>query len=192
MGMRMSDRLYLSIRLRGYNGANMLRHYERMLSVFPFSRLSTGRSLLRIHAVSESEPPVYEQSFQDPPAVEAMIAAAREFSTADCIALFDTRWDIWQFETDWKLTPARVTIVCIGPEFETEEREHLRIEFGHDLHFLPRKELPNHLLMVRSNIRSLLHLVAEMEKTLTVESKRLWSESGENFAERLQASLEDV
>jgi hypothetical protein len=192
MGEPMPDRLFLSFRLRGYTAANMLRHYERMLLVFPFSRLSTGSSVLRINALSESEPPVYEHPFPDPPEVEAIIAAAREFTMADCVVQLDSRWDIWQFDTDWKLAPANVTLVCIGPEFDSDELEHLRIDFGLDAHFLPQRELPNHLFMARSNIRSLLHLVSETEKMLSVDSKRLWSESGENFAERLQAALEEV
>jgi hypothetical protein len=187
----MADRLYLSAKLRGYNGANMLRHYERMLNVFPFSRLSTGRSVLRVNAVSEDEPPLFEQSFEDPPEPAAVVAAARDFSTADCVVQLDSRWDLWQFDAGWKLAPANVTLACIGPQFETDEPEDLRIDFGLDVHFLPQRELPNHLVMSRSNIRSLLHLVSQLEKTLSVDAKRLWSESGGNFAERLQAALDE-
>jgi hypothetical protein len=169
----------------------MLRHYERMLKLFPFSRLSKSPSVLRINAVSESEPPVHEQSFEHPPEPESIISAAKEFSTADCVVQLETRWDIWQFDKEWQLAPAGVTLACVGPEFEADEHEHLRIDFGIDTHFLPQRDLPNNLFMARSNIRSLLHLVAELDRSLTVEHKRLWSESGENFAERLQASLED-
>jgi len=188
----MADRLYLSVRLRGYNGANMLRHYERMLNVFPFSRLSAGRSVLRINAVSESEPPLFEQSFEDPPAPADIIAAAREFSTADCLVQLNSHWDLWQFDSSWELGPASVTLACIGPEFENDQPEDLRIDFGLDAHFLPHRELPNYMTMARSNIRSLLHLSSQLDKTLSIEAKRLWSESGENFAERLQASLQDA
>jgi hypothetical protein len=46
--------------------------------------------------------------------------------------------------------------------------------------------------MARSNIRSLLHLVRELDGALNAESRKLWTESGENFAERLQAALEEV
>jgi hypothetical protein len=187
----MSDRLFLSFRLRGYNSNNMLRHYERMLKSFPFSRLSKSPSVLRINAVSEFEPPVHEQSFEHPPEIEAVIAAAREFTATDGVVQLETRWDLWQFDKDWQLAPANVTLACVGPEYENEEREDLRIDFGIDTHVLPQPDLPNHLFMVRSNIRSLLHLVAELDRALTVEHKRLWSESGENFAERLQAALEE-
>jgi hypothetical protein len=187
----MADRLYLSFTLRGFNSSNMLRHYERMLRIFPFSRLSAGASVLSMIAVSESEPPLFEQSFDNPPDPEAVIAAARQFSTADCSVQLGTRWDLWQFDKEWALTPTPVTLICTGPEFETDERHDLQIDFGIDSHFLPQRDLPNHLFMARSNIRSLLHLVAELEKALTVETKRLWSESGGNFAERLQRYLDE-
>ena len=37
--------------------------------------------------------------------------------------------------------------------------------------------------MGQSNLRSLLHLVSEIEKSLPLENRKLWSESGANFAE---------
>ena len=43
--------------------------------------------------------------------------------------------------------------------------------------------------MVRSNIRSLLHLVHTLDDALAVDRRQLWSESGVNFAERLQSAL---
>jgi hypothetical protein len=187
----MPDRLFLSLQLRGYSSTNMLRHFERMLKSFPFSRLSKSVSVLRINAVAESEPPIHEQPFEHPPEAEAVIAAAQEFTTVDCIVQLETRWDLWQFDKDWQLAPATVTLACLGPEFENDEREDLRIDFGIDTHFLPQRDLPNHLFMVRSNIRSLLHFVAEIDRVLSVEHKRLWSESGDNFAARLQAGLEE-
>ena len=102
----------------------------------------------------------------------------------------EAKWDLWQYEKDWELAPVRVNLTCFGPGFENEEDDHLRIDFGLDLSFLPQPDLPNNAFMAQSNIRSLLHLVAELDRTLNVESKRLWSDSGENFAERLQWALE--
>lgn len=187
----MADRLSLSYQLRGFNGNNMIRHYERMLRVFPFSRLSAGASVLRINAVSEAEPPVFEKAFEDPPDLDQVLAAAKEFTTLDCSTQLESRWDLWQFDGDWALAPSRVVLACFGPAFESESGEHLRIDFGLDSQFLPQHDLPNSLFMARSNIRSLLHLVGELDRALTIESRRLSSESGENFAERLQASLTD-
>jgi len=44
---------------------------------------------------------------------------------------------------------------------------------------------------VQSNIRSLLHVVQDLEANLSVERPLLWSEDDDNFAERLRAMLEN-
>lgn len=186
----MADQLYLSYRLRGFTAATMLRYYEKLLRSFPFSRLTTSASTLRVHAIAATEPPVYESGYDNPPDLDKVLAAAREFSGADTGAYLDTQWDIWQFNKEWKLTPSAVTLGCFAPAFESESEDHLRVEFGIDTHFLPQPDLPNHLLMTRSNIRSLLHLVHEMDRLFVAERRSLWTESGENFAERLQSALE--
>jgi hypothetical protein len=160
--------------------------------MFPYSRLSKGETILRLQAVSQIEPTLFEHSFETPPDPEAVMIAVREFATGDSAMALDTWWDLWQFEKDWKLTPARVTLACFGPEFEADREDDLRIEFGIDTLFLPQTELPEALFMARSNIRSLLHLVRELDGALNAESRKLWTESGENFAERLQAALEEV
>ena len=91
--------------------------------------------------------------------------------------------------TEWKLLPARAVLACFGPDYESEREDHLRIDFGIDTHFLPQPDLPNHLFMVRSNVRSLLHLVHELDRVVVPETRKLWTESGENFADRLQAAM---
>jgi hypothetical protein len=39
----MADQLYLSYKLRNFSAQNMLRHYEKLLRIFPFSRLAGRR-----------------------------------------------------------------------------------------------------------------------------------------------------
>jgi hypothetical protein len=43
--------------------------------------------------------------------------------------------------------------------------------------------------MVQSNIKSLLKLVHDSDDALPVETRRLWSESGDNFSEKLHHAL---
>jgi hypothetical protein len=43
--------------------------------------------------------------------------------------------------------------------------------------------------MVQSNIKSLLKLVHDLDDALPVETRRLWSESGENFSDKLHQAL---
>ena len=189
---RVADQLYLSYKLRGFSDMNMLRHWERLLRVFPFSRLSTGASTFRVQAVSFREPPLYERSLPDPFDLNIVLQDAKEFTGSDCAAQLESKWDIWQYlDKDWKLAPARVVFTCFASKFEdAEEDEHLRVDFGADSLFLPDPDLPNALFMSQSNIRSLLHFVHEADQAVMAESRRLWTESGENFAERLQATLE--
>ena len=96
---------------------------------------------------------------------------------------------LWQFENDtWQLAPSRVVLSCFGPEFEDAEG-HLEIEFGIDALFLPQTGQPNHVKMAQSNIKSLLKLVHDLDDALSVDRRQLWTEAGENFAERLHLAL---
>jgi len=188
-----ADQLYLSYVLRGFSAMNMLRHWERLLRAFPFSRLSQSASTFRVHAVSFSEPTLFERGFPDPLDLDAVLQVAKEFTGSDCAAQLEAKWDLWQYlDNDWKLAPSRVIFTCFAPEFEDSDGDHLRVDLGSDSLFLPDLELSNGLYMSQSNIRSLLHYVHDADAALTGESRRLWTESGENFAERLQATLESV
>jgi hypothetical protein len=117
------------------------------------------------------------------------LAVSKDFQNADACYRLETWWDLWQFHTDWELTPTRVALCCFGPEFEREEGEHLTIEFGIDAHFLPQPDVPGSLTMVQSNIKSLLKLVHDLDDALPADTRRLWSESGENFSEKLHHAL---
>lgn len=185
----MADQLFLSYRLRGYTEGSMLRHFERLLRIFPYSRLSQTSSNLRVSAVSWDEPPLIETPMEPPLDIDRVLTIAKEFTSADCAVHLDTKWDLWRFDEDWALQPARVVLACFGPSFESERDDHLRIDFGIDEQFLPQKDLPNALFMAQSNIRSLLHLVEELDKELNAERRQLWTDSGENFAEKLAALL---
>jgi hypothetical protein len=184
----MADQLYLSYWLSGFTEQNMLRHFETLLRKFPFSRLHP-RALLRVQAVDPSEPPLLEQLLAVPVDPERVLALAREFHHADCAYVLETAWDLWRFEGEWKLRPAPLTLSCFGPAFPSEMGEQLLIEFGLDTQFLPQAELSSNLAPVRHNIRALLHLVEDLDASLPVAKRLLWSESGENFAERLEEAL---
>ncbi len=182
----MADQLYLSYWLRNYSEQTMLRHFEKLLRLFPFSRLATQASTFKVLAVDYSEPQVIEIPYAPPVPIEDVLAVAKDFQNADACYQLDTWWDLWQFDTDWELRPSRVQLAGFGPEFASENGEHLTIEFGLDAHFLPQPALPNSLRMIESNIKSLLKLVHDLDDALPVETRKLWSESGENFAEKLQ------
>jgi hypothetical protein len=181
----MADQLYLSYRLLGYTEGNMVRHFEKMLKAFPFSKLSRSPRTLRINAVSFTEPVLFEDALLPTADLAAILKLVREYQGADCATTLDAYWDLWQYEADWKLAPSRVSLVCLGPAFENDAGDHLRIDLGVDAAFLPDPELPNSAFMAQSNIRSLLTLVQSLDSELNVERRRLWTETGENFADKL-------
>lgn len=216
----MADQLFLSYWLRNYNESTMLRNYEKLLRLFPFSRLTKQASTFKIMAVDPNEPVVAEVPYSPPVPIDAVLAVAKDFQNADACFRLETWWDLWQFGSDesraeWKLGPSRVALCCFGPEFDQSpsgnsgareaprtpviEFPHagddlglgcaLEVEFGIDAHFLPQPDLPGSTRMIESNIKSLLKLVHDLDDALPVETRRLWSESGENFAEKLQQAL---
>jgi len=88
----------------------MLRHFGKLLEVFPFSKLSKAGPTLRVYAISYVEPPVFERVFDPGVLVADLIAAARDFVQHDCCAEIEAAWDLWQHRDDWKLWPSAVTL----------------------------------------------------------------------------------
>ena len=185
----MSDQLYLSYWLRSFTDNNMLRHFEKMLKLFPFSRLTRQGSVFRIIPLSYNEPAMFERAYSAPLDVAEVLAAAKEFEHADSCYRLETAWDLWQFDQEWRIQPSRATLICFGPDFESEAGENLRVEFGIESWFLPQPAVPGSLRMTQFNIKSLLKLVHDLDDRLSAERRLLWSESGENFHEKLQAAL---
>jgi hypothetical protein len=208
----MADQLYLSYWLRNFSEPTMLRHYEKLLRLFPFSRLAKQPSTFKVIAVNYSEPIVLEVPYPPPVPIDDILAAAKEFQNADSCYRLETWWDLWRFNGDWEVEPTRVSLACFGPDFDqgaagfhpaqqaavtefprsaesTALNCALEIEFGIDANFLPQPELADSPRMVQSNIKSLLKLVHDLDDALPVETRMLWSESGENFAEKLHQAL---
>lgn len=167
----------------------MLRQLERALLLFPFSAASRGVTTLRIYAIEYAEPPLLETFYDPPPEIGDVIRTAAEFQGVDCAYLAGGYWDLWQHDGGWRLTPAPVILGSYGPQFENEVGDQLRIELGLDSHFLPKSGQPGSASMAESNIRSVLRLAHDLDQALPVRKRRLWTESGEDFAARLRSLL---
>ena len=119
-----------------------------------------------------------------------------DYSGDDVSYKLESWWDLWQSNGDWALAPAPVALSCFGPEFDNgadigvSDQEDLRIDFGVDAHFLPAEDIAGGKKLLASNIRSLLRLVHELDSALPLRKRKLETESGENFADRLQQALE--
>jgi hypothetical protein len=190
-----TDQLSLSIWLERGSRANRLRHFETLLRLFPFSQRDQPQSTISVHAVAETEPPLLESPMNGPLDASEVLEELAEYSGDDIAYNVESWWDLWQYDGDWKLGPARVELACFGPAFDNGtdrsagEQEDLRIDFGVDSHYLPRPELTGSGRMTESNIKSMLRLVHELDSALPVARRKLETESGENFAERLQQVL---
>jgi len=190
-----TDQLYLSIWLDPQSRARRLRHFEELLRLFPFSLRAQPQSVVSIHAISTTEPPLLERPVNGPIDVSELVAIFDDYQGDDVAYRIESWWELWQFDEDWRLAPAAVALSCFGPEFDngTDDRprdqEDLRIDFGVDSNYLPGMDLPGSAKLIESNIKSLLRLVHQIESSLPVVRRRLETESGENFADRLQQIL---
>jgi hypothetical protein len=182
----MSDRLMLSCHVRGFHPLRMAGDWEKMLGLFPFSRLAKSPVYFRVHAIGFSEPVLLERAWEPPFEPARAVEAAREAIHDDCAWQLECAWDLLQKTGgEWKLTPAPVSLWCFGPQFDNELGDHLRIEFGLEDPFLPQPGDPLHTRAAQANLQSLMKLVKDIEHAFPLELRHLWSESGENFAERI-------
>jgi hypothetical protein len=190
-----TDQLSLSIWLAAGGRQNRLKQFEKVLRAFPFSQRAQPQSTVSVQAVDETEPPLLDRPLNGPIDVTDVISIFRDYAGDDVAYQLESWWDLWPFDRDWKLAPARISFACYGPQFdngtarEAGEQEDMRIDFGVDSYFLPQPELPGSTKLIESNIKSLLRLVHELDSMLPVERRRLETESGENFAERLHSML---
>lgn len=191
----MTDQLFLSVWLSRHARRDRLRYFEKLLRGFPFSQREQPQSAVTIQAVSTTEPPLLERPMNGPLDLDVVIPIFRDYQGDDVAYVVDGWWDLWQLDQDWALRPARVTLSCFGPEFDSgterleQEQEDLRIDFGVDSSFLPSPDVMGSPRLVESNVKSLLRLVHDLEQLLPVERRRLETESGENFADRLARVL---
>jgi len=183
------DRLYFSCWVKDSRTQPVLHQYHKMLEAFPFSKLAKRGPVLRVYALEHTEPPLIEREFTVGTEIGPLIDAAREIMHSDCACELDAAWDLWDYDGDWKLAPVPVILACFGPEFDNDIGDHLRIEFGPDTRFIPSSGVEGSLRLGESNLKSLLHLLGELERGLSVERRHVWSESGANFAEVLKRAV---
>jgi hypothetical protein len=191
-----TDQLFLSVWLDAAGRRNRMRQFEKLLRAFPFSqREEQPQSTISILAVDDSEPPLLERPLNGPIDVQEVLQMFADYKGDDVAYELESWWDLWTGEEgEWNLRPTRVLLSCFGPEFDngTSEdptaQEDLRIDLGVDVHFLPGDDVGN-ARFIQSNVKSVLRLVHELDTTLFVARRQLQTESGENFAIRLEQAL---
>jgi hypothetical protein len=191
-----TDQLSLSIWLPEALGNWRSRYLEKLLTLFPFSQREQPQSTLTIQGVSVIEPPLLERPINGPLDISEVIDTMRDYQGDDVAYRLESWWDLWRFSgEDWSITPMRVAISAFGPNFDAggvlsaRDQEDFRIDFGVDTTFLPDPALPGSTRLIESNIKSLLHLVQQVEEALPIEKRVLETESGENFSAKLTRML---
>jgi len=196
----MADPLYLSVWFPSFSEPEMLPRTLAVMRQFPFSPEHPGIVSMAVHAISFSEPPVYEQTFDDQTEPTQAIALASEFVHDDHAFEFEAVWDLWvpgeQYDT-WAKQPRPVRFLCYGLQFEdglAEERGHIEIDFGLDFPFLGEGVEIGEVgeMRIRENVAKLVAFTNAVEKSCGVRARLLWSESEENLAQKLVARLQRV
>jgi hypothetical protein len=202
----MADRFHLSLWLRDFDESQMLDRFRILLDAFPSSKVRPRVRTFRIYPLSWNEHPVLEEDFAEEGAETSyVLSLASEFFHGDYAYEASVFWDLWVFQKNggpgaWKQTPAPVSLLCLGPDFEEGSREHghLEVDFGFDTPFRANQGLPDaesralardYRERLQENIRKLLAFVHELNQRMPLERKLLWTESGENFADTIRQSM---
>jgi hypothetical protein len=195
-----ADSLYLSLWFPNLELEELLPRTLAVMQQFPFSTQRPGISYLSLHPVSWNEATVLEQRFIPGIAPEQAILVASDLLHEDYAYLFEAAWDLWIPSSDsqqWTMQPSPAKFIAYGPEFEEgtyEQEGHVQIDFGLDSPFLQEEvQLTAETeTKIRSNVGKLIEFTTKIEKNSGASARLLWSESDENFAQKLIARLQKV
>ena len=118
----------------------------------------------------------------------------------DYAYIFEMSWDLWtpdEAGSQWRLAPAPVKVIVQGEEFDEgayEQTGHIEIDFGLDSLFVQENVELNEETQakIRDNVAKLVEFTKKAEMNTRATSRRLWSESEENLAQKLIIRLQRV
>ena len=186
----MAEPLYFSLWIRDFRQENMLEHFSAILSGFPFSSFFPGIQSLTIRAISDAEPDVVDEGYEDNISLEEAISQANEFLHDDSAYELTAYWDLWQYiDEEWLLRPRQVQISCFGPHYENDLGDHIRFALGLDSEFLTNPADSRSITAAASNLRSVARLAETLGEASGVSNRLLWSPSDDHFLSRLEELL---
>ncbi|MGC2400443.1 MAG: hypothetical protein WA510_11690 [Acidobacteriaceae bacterium] len=203
----MVDRLYLSLWFPNFRLAALPPALVSVVKQF-----GDATHAPRVHAavtypISWNESPFYQRIYEKDEVQESSperaVAAATEILHDDFAYEIEVPWDLWIAETvggldpRWSLEPVKVRVVGFGPQFDDaayEQNGHVRLDFGVDTPFLLEElELDTSgSEYIKRNVQKLVDLTNAIQEKCGISSRLLWTESGENLAQRLIARLQRV
>ena len=195
----MPDPLYLSLWFSTFEVDDMLPHALAVMRQFPFSVAQPGITYLALHPVSWNEPTILERRFRPGVSPEEAVLIASDLLHEDYAFMFEAFWELWVVAKngEWTLQPSPVKFLVHGLEFEDgvyQQEGHVQADLGLDSPFL-QEEVPLTIeaaARVRANVQKLVEFTSKVEKNSGANARLLWSESEENFAQKLIARLQKV
>jgi hypothetical protein len=195
----MADPLYLNLWFPSFEVDDMLPHALNVMRQFPFSVARPGITYLALHPVSWNEPTILERRFTPGVSAEAAVLIASDLLHEDYAYLFEAFWDLWVVtgNGEWTLQPSPVKFLVHGTEFDEgvhQQEGHIQVDLGLDLPFL-QEDVPltsEAEVRVRTNVQKLVEFTSKVEKNSGANARLLWSESEQNFAQKLIARLQKV
>jgi hypothetical protein len=195
----MADPLYLNLWFPSFEVDDMLPHALNVMRQFPFSVARPGITYLALHPVSWNEPTILERRLTPGVSAEAAVLIASDLLHEDYAYLFEAFWDLWVVtgNGEWTLQPSPVKFLVHGTEFDEgvhRQEGHIQVDLGLDSPFL-QEDVPltsEAEVRVRANVQKLVEFTSKVEKNSGANARLLWSESEQNFAQKLIARLQKV
>jgi hypothetical protein len=216
----MADQLYLSFWFENLRFQSLPEKMVSVLRQFARISALPLVSAAAAYPVNFTEPPVYQRIYvldtradntadTEAAAIEPAVAEAMELMHEDTAYEFEMKWRLWTLEGGagldplWKRVPATVKFIAFGPEFDDqtfEQNGHVRVDFGLDTPWIfddeddetyaDEEAKAEAAKCIKENIEMLLAFTLSVERHCGVQSRLLWTESGEPLAEKLIARLQ--
>jgi len=203
----MADRLYLSLWFPNFRLPALAPAIVSVLKQFGGPGHSPRLHAAAAYPISWNEAPVYQRIYEEDEvqesAPERAVAEATEILHDDFAYEFELKWDLWVAENvggldpTWKQEPVVVRVVGFGPQFDEgayEQNGQVRVDFGLDRPFL-LEEIDLDQVdaeYIKRNVQKLVEVTNLIQENCGISSRLLWSDSGENLAQKLIARLQRV
>ncbi|ACO32481.1 hypothetical protein [Acidobacterium sp.] len=204
----MADQLYLSLWYANFRFPQLPGALDRVLQQFAALGGTDKVKAATVYPLSWNESPIYQWVHSDKDPEEnaepaQAIARAMEALHEDYAYEFEVEWELWTpseeggEEPGWKLEPRVVRVTGFGPQFDEgsfDQNGQIRIDLGTDTPFLQEEVAlsAESAAYVKKNVQKLVDLTTLMQKNAGAATRLLWSESGENLAQKLIARLQQL
>ncbi len=203
----MADQLYLSLWYPNFRLESLPAALVCVLEQFQVAGGSPRVHAASAYPLSWNETPSYQRIYEEAETEDSMpsvaVAAATEPLYDDFAYEFEVKWDLWIAEISgdldpaWRREPRVARVIGFGPHFDEgayEQNGHIRVDFGTDTPFLEDEVTLDKVAAqrVEQNLQKLVVLTKAIELKCGISSRLLWSDSGENLAQKLVARLQRV